>query len=272
MSEPESHLEIDGGVGVFTLSRPKALNAISQAMFEHDLPDMVQRAETHAGLRVLVLTGAGGNFCSGADVKRMGGAKSVTSDDRNAGLRRTLDWIYRLANLDRPVIAAVDGVAFGGGFSLALTADIILATPRARFCLVFGRIGLIPDMGAAALLTRVIGPRRTKELAFSARSIGAEEAMALGIVHAIHEPGDLIAAAQTMAQRLAQGSATALAQAKRLIDAAIHGSQSQMVEAELAAQNACRDTEFHREAVRRFASKEPALYNWDAMMRKVDGG
>lgn len=73
-----------------------------------------------------------------------------------------------------------------------------------------------------------------------------------------------------MAHRLAQGSPTAMAQAKRLIDAAIHGSQAQMVEAELAAQNACRDTEFHREAVRRFAAKEPALYNWDAMTRDAD--
>jgi 2-(1,2-epoxy-1,2-dihydrophenyl)acetyl-CoA isomerase len=270
MNEPESHFEVANGVGVFTLNRPKALNAISPAMFARDLPDMVQRAQGDAALRALILTGAGGNFCSGADVKRMGGATPQTPEERDAGLRRTLDWIYRLANLRCPVIAAVDGIAFGGGFSLALTADIILATPRTRFCLVFGRIGLIPDMGAASLLTRVIGPQRTKELAFSARSFGAEEAMALGIVHAIHEPCDVLAAARTLAQRLAKGSPTAIAQAKHLIDTAIHGDQAQMIEAELAAQNACRDTGFHREAVRRFATKEPALYNWDATATHTD--
>ena len=217
MTEPESRLDIADGVGVFTLNRPQAMNALSPAMFERDLPDLVARAEADDALRVLILTGAGDNFCSGADVKRMGGASPRTADERDANLRRTLDWIYRLTNLDRPVIAAVDGIAYGGGFSLALTADIILATPRARFCLVFGRIGLIPDMGAAALLTRVIGPRRAKELAFTARSLDASEAMELGIVHAIVEPGDLLPAAQAMARRLAKGSRTSLARAKRLI-------------------------------------------------------
>ena len=88
-----------------------------------------------------------------------------------------------------------------------------------------------------------------------------------GIVHAIHEPGDLLPAAHALAGRLAKGSRTAMAQAKRLIDTATQGGQAQMVEAELAAQIACRDTEFHRQAVRRFASKSPALYNWDAMTK-----
>lgn len=271
MSEPESRFDIADGVGVFTLNRPQAMNAISPAMFARDLPDMVARVEADDAPRVLILTGAGGNFCSGADVKRMGGANAQTADERDAGLRRTFGWIYRLANLDRPVIAAVDGVAFGGGFSLALTADIILATPQARFCLVFGRIGLIPDMGAAALLTRVIGPQRAKELAFTARSLSASEALELGIVHAIHEPGELLPAALDLARRLAKGSRAALAQAKRLIHAAIQGGQADMIEAELAAQKACRDTDFHREAVRRFAAKEPALYNWDAMTKDADG-
>ena len=87
MSLPENHLEIAGGVGVFTLNRPRALNAISQAMFEHDLPDMVARIEADDSLRVLILTGAGGNFCSGADVKRMGGANMRTPEERDAGLR-----------------------------------------------------------------------------------------------------------------------------------------------------------------------------------------
>ena len=90
-------------------------------------------------------------------------------------------------------------------------------------------------------------------------------------MHSIHEPGDLLPAARAMASRLATGSRTAMAQAKRLIDTAAHGSQSEMIEAELAAQQACRDTDFHREAVRRFASKEPSLYNWDAMKRSETG-
>lgn len=267
MAAPETIFEVVNGVGTMTLNRPAKMNAISQNMFDHDLPDMVARVEADESIRVLILTGAGGNFCSGADIGRMAGASPKSPEERSEGLRRTLDWIYRLVNLDRPVIAAVDGVAFGGGFSLALTADIILATPRARFCQVFGRIGLIPDMGSAYLLPRVVGPRRAKELALTARSIAVDEAQALGIVQAVHEPEALLPAARGMAERLATGSLVAQAQAKALIDRSSNSSQADMIEAEIAAQFACRATDFHQEAIRRFNNKEPRLYDWDAMDR-----
>jgi 2-(1,2-epoxy-1,2-dihydrophenyl)acetyl-CoA isomerase len=265
MSAPESIFEIADGVGTFTMNRPKKLNAISQNMFDRDFPDLVERVEADESIRTLILTGAGGNFCSGADVGRMGADSPRTPEEKKEGLRKTLGWIYRLANLDRPVIAAVDGIAYGGGFSLALTADIVLATPRARFCLVFGRIGLIPDMAVTYFLTRVIGPKKMKELAFTARNISAEEAVDLGIVNALHAPDDLLPAAQEMARKLTHGSQVAMAQAKQLIDRSLDSTQAEMLEAEVEAQPPCRDSEFHEEAVRRFAAKEPRLYDWDAM-------
>jgi len=270
MSEPETIFEVTDGVGVLTLNRPKKLNAISQNMFDNDFPDMVARMEGDDSLRALIVTGAGGNFCSGADVGRMGGNNAASPEQRKEGLRRTLGWIYRMANLDLPVISAVDGIAYGGGFSLALTADIMLATPRARFCLVFGRIGLIPDMGATYFLPRIIGPNKTKELAFTARSFSAAEAMEMGIVTAIHEPDKLLPAAREMAANLAAGSRTAIAQAKQLIDRSLISTQAEMIDAEVEAQPHCRVTDFHHEAVRRFAAKEPRLYDWDAMTRKAD--
>ena len=267
MSEAETLLDIQDGVATFTMNRPKKLNAISQNMFDRDFPDLVDRLESDEAIRTLILTGAGGNFCSGADVGRMGPDSPRTPEQKKNGLRQTLGWIYRLANVDQPTIAAVDGIAYGGGFSLAMTADIVLATPRARFCLVFGRIGLIPDMAVTYFLTRVVGPKKMKELAFTARNISAEEAVDLGIVNSLHAPEELMPAAQDVARNLTHGSQVAMAQAKQLINRSLDSSQAEMLEAEVEAQPPCRDSDFHAEAVRRFAHKEPRLYDWDAMTR-----
>ena len=264
----ETTLEVEDGVAVFTLNRPEKMNAISENMFEHDLPDMVARVSEDDDIRVLILAGAGGNFCSGADVSRMGGDKKPSPEDRDNKLRSILDYLYKLVNLPKPVISAVDGNAFGGGFSLAVTADIVMATPRARFSLVFGRIGLIPDMTAAYVLPRLIGPQQTKELTFTARSFGVDEAVSMGIVQEVYEAEVLLPAAKQIAAQLSHGSSAAMAEAKRLIDMSLQSSQAEMIDAECAAQLACRGTEFHGEAVRRFMTKEPRLYDWDAMSRK----
>ena len=143
------------------------------------------------------------------------------------------------------MISAVDGIAFGGGFSLAVTADIVMAT-RARFSLVFGRIGLIPDMTAACVLPRLIGPQRTKELTFTARSFGVEEAMSMGIVQEVHEAEALPPAAKRMASQLSQGSATAMAEAKRLIDM-LAKQPSGNDRRGMRGSVGCRGTEFHGE-------------------------
>lgn len=269
MTAPEVLFDVEDGVGVMMLNRPEKMNAISQNMFDNGIPDIVAQVEADPSIRVFIITGAGGNFCSGADVGRMGEGGGRSVEERRTGLRRTLDWIYRIVNLEKPVISAVDGIAYGGGFSLALTADITFATPRARFCQVFGRIGLIPDMGSGYLLPRIVGERRAKELIFTARTIDAAEAQHLGIVQEIHAPGALMPVALEMARRLAKGSAVSQAQAKQLINQSMNSNQPEMIEAEIEAQYVARSTDFHEEAVRRFMNKEPRLYDWDAM-RKAD--
>ena len=268
MSAPHSTFDVTAdGVAVFTLNRPDKMNAISQHIFDVDLPAMIDRAEQDDSIRALVLAGAGGNFSSGADVTRMQNSDGGPVESRASGLRDTLGVIYRIVNLPKPVISAVDGIAFGGGFSLAMTADIMLATPRARFCLVFGRIGLIPDMGIAYTLPRTIGARRAKELAFTARSFGIEEAARMGLVNAVHEPDALLDAAVGIATNLAKGSGEAQALAKSLLDRSLSSSQAEMTDAECAAQQALRPSAFHAEAVRRFLAKEPRLFDWDEMTR-----
>lgn len=263
----ETIFEVRDGIGLLTLNRPGKFNAISQSMFDRDLPETVARVEADPSIRVLVLTGAGGNFCSGADVSRMGADAPADHAGRDANLRRVLAMMYGLINLDRPVISAVDGVAFGGGMSLALAADMVLATERARFCAVFGRIGLVPDMALAHTLPRLVGPRLAKEMAFTARSYNGREAKELGIVRSLHAPERLLGDALALAERLTHGSAAAFAGAKALINRSLSSGRDEMMDAEAEAQLACRGTEFHEEAVRRFLHKEPRLYDWDAMER-----
>jgi 2-(1,2-epoxy-1,2-dihydrophenyl)acetyl-CoA isomerase len=268
MEAPETTLDVDAsGVAVFTLNRPTKMNAISQQIFDEDLPAMIDRVEKDDSIRSLVLAGAGGNFCSGADVTRMQSSDGGPAENRSSGLRQTLGIMYRLINLKKPTISAVDGIAFGGGFSLAMAADIVLASNRAKFCLVFGRIGLIPDMAIAYTLPRAIGARRAKELAYTGRSFGAAEAEKMGIVSAIHSAVDLLAEAKRMAGNLAKGSPAAQGLAKSLIDRSLSSSQAEMTDAECAAQEAVRHSDFHREAVRRFLAKEPRLYDWDQISK-----
>lgn len=273
MADHETTLTVDdAGVAVFTLNRPDKMNAISQRMFDRDLPEMIARVERDDAIRALVIAGAGGNFCSGADVTRMQRNDGAPEPGRSSGLRKTLDVMYRIINLKKPTISAVDGVAFGGGFSLAMSADIMLASPRAKFCLVFGRIGLIPDMAIAWTLPRAIGARRAKELAYKGRSFGVEEAERLGLINAVCPAETLTDEAVAMARGMTRGSADAQALAKSLIDRSLSSTQAEMIDAECAAQEAVRHTDFHREAVRRFLAKEPRLYDWDQMEKARRAG
>ncbi|MCA8929886.1 MAG: enoyl-CoA hydratase/isomerase family protein, partial [Alphaproteobacteria bacterium] len=146
-------LEIAGRVATFTLNRPEALNALSWQMRE-DFKALVDFVEGNEAIGALVLAGEGRAFCAGGDVTTM---TDRVGDGPGPSRQRILDvhqWLLRLHNIDCPVIAAVEGLAFGGGFSLALTADLVFASEKARFCAVFARIGLMPDMGLAYTLPR----------------------------------------------------------------------------------------------------------------------
>ena len=131
---------VEDGVATLVLNRPKQKNALNEAM-AREVAEALHRVSTDDSIRTLILTGAGGAFCAGGDIRHM----LATRHDqpaRRARLRGIHGWIRELINLDKPVIAAVDGVAYGAGFSLALAADLVLATPSARFCMAFLKIGL----------------------------------------------------------------------------------------------------------------------------------
>ena len=258
MEEQSLLVETTDGVTTLTLNRPQQKNALNGPMRDA-LRDAIQRIRADRTVRAVVLRGAGTDFCSGGDIRAM----NVT--DAEAGRNRIDDlhgWIAMLADLDRPVIAAVDGVAYGAGFSLALLADFIVASPRARFCMPFMKVGLVPDCGAFYTLPRVVGMARAKDLVFSAREIGAEEARQIGAVFEVVDQDKLHARAGQIARSLAGASPVAFGLAKRALNQSMSSDVRAMLEMESLGQGIAFTTEYHREAVRRFKEKEAPLFQW----------
>lgn len=256
------HTERAGATAVLTLHRPSQRNALDPALRDA-LAEAVAQVRDDPAVRAVVLTGAGGHFCAGGDVKAMAPA-SDGQDSVFGGrerLKRLHRWFDELVDLEKPVIAAVDGVAFGAGLSLALAADFILASPRARFCSVFARMGFVPDAGGMYLLPRAIGLARAKEMVFSARVVEAQEALTIGLVQHICE-GDVLQAALAFAQRFHDAPTAAIGIAKGAMNRAFESERHEMYAQEALAQALCLQSEFHREAVRRFVEKQPPLYAW----------
>ena len=174
--------EVDGGVATITMNRPQARNALDAAM-KDAFAEIVPRVASDASIRAVVLAGAGGAFCAGGDLRGMAAVRpAMTLDGWRQRMREVQPWLIQLIELDKPLVAAVDGPAYGAGFGLALAADFVVASPRARFCLSFMKVGLGPDFGAVYTLPRVVGVQRAKELMLSAREVPADEALRLGLV------------------------------------------------------------------------------------------
>ena len=164
--------------------------------------------------------------------------------------------------MDKPLIAAVDGPAFGAGFSLALAADMVLATPRARFCMSFMRIGLVPDCGAFYTLPRVVGIQRAKELMMTAREVDVHEAHRLGIVMEVVEVDGLMAAAHEYAHRLKNASRLATGLIKQRVNDSLGHNLRHVLNTEANDQGLCFCDPYNAQAVERFFAKEPALFQW----------
>jgi 2-(1,2-epoxy-1,2-dihydrophenyl)acetyl-CoA isomerase len=250
------------GVATLTLNRPAQKNAIDAAM-RGELAAVVHALARDREVRALVLAGAGGAFCAGGDLRGIAAA-GVDAAGWRARFQDTHAWLAELIALDRPVIAAVDGPAFGAGFSLALCADIVLASPAARFCMSFLRVGVAPDFGAYYTLPRVVGVQRAKELMLSARELDADEAQRLGIVMEIHPADSLLARAQAIAASFAQASPVAVGMVKRALAGSAHTEPATALEIEAAGQPIALTSGEHRDAVERFLHKQPPRFRWPA--------
>ena len=251
-------VEIVDGIATLTLNRPQQKNAINNPM-RHALRDAVYAIRADRSVRAVILRGSGEDFCAGGDIRGM------NVDDAQAGRERIDDlhgWVGQLLDLDRPVIAAVDGVAYGAGFSLALLADFVVASSRARFCMPFMKVGLVPDCGAFYTLPRVVGLARAKDLVFSARELGAEEALRVGAVFEVVQQDQLYSRACELAAALAGSSAVAFGLAKRALNQSHASDVRAMLEMEALAQGIAFTTGYHKEAVRRFKEKQTPLFQW----------
>lgn len=251
------------GVATLTLNRPASLNAISRRMAD-EMTDALTRLSADANVRVLVLRGAGDNFCSGGDVRDMAGQGLRCAEDALEGMARYRRLTLALQGFPRPLIAAVDGVAFGAGMSIALLADLVLLSDRARLCMVFQRVGLIPDCAALYTLPRLVGLQQAKALALSAREIGAAEALAMGLALEVLPWQQLHARALLLAATIATGSSTALSLTKQALDASLQSDLSTMLAMEAAGQAIALASEEHRTAAQAFVRKERPRYRWPA--------
>jgi len=256
-------IQAQDGVTTVTLNRPDTKNALSPQM-SSELTDTLRSLNADESVRAVVLTGAGGDFCAGGDVKAMGTSGSRTTEQRRAAMTRYRDLTLALLGLDKPLVIAVDGVAYGAGVSIALAADIVLVTERVRLALVFHRIGLVPDLGAWYTLPRIVGLQRAKELVYSAREFGAAEALGMGLALEVLPPAALLPRAQQIAASLAAGPALAFSLSKQALNASLQSDMATMLHLEAAGQALAAGSDFTREAVRRFAAREPAAFRWPA--------
>ncbi|MGY4304524.1 2-(1,2-epoxy-1,2-dihydrophenyl)acetyl-CoA isomerase [Bradyrhizobium sp. USDA 4369] len=265
-------LDIADEIATLTLNRPEARNALSDEMRE-DLDEALKSLRARAGddVKAVILTGAGGAFCAGGDVKSMqtrGGTRTAFA--AREGLRESHNRMMDLLNLEVPVVVAVDGAAAGAGFNLALVGDFILASSRAFFVQSFVRIGLVPDWNGLFLLPRLVGLQKAKEIMFTGRRIGAEEARDLGIVHSIHEPDLLMDAARNLARRLCLAPTRAIGLTKNILNQSFHLDARTILELEAYAQATARTDAYHAAAVNRFVNKEPPLFDWDSKRSPSD--
>lgn len=210
------HVEDRDRVRWIMLDRPERKNAIPADGWA-DLSRAFAEAE-RSDARVVVVTGTGGEFCAGADLDPSAGASMAGVAARQARMKVVGDAALALHRMTKPTIAAVDGVAVGAGMNLALGCDIVIATSRARFSEIFVRRGLTLDFGGSWLLPRVVGLQRAKELALSGRIVGADEALALGLVLEVVEPDRLEEAATARAESFLDGAPIAQMFAKQGID------------------------------------------------------
>jgi enoyl-CoA hydratase/carnithine racemase len=253
-----------GRVGIITLNRPERKNPLTFESYA-ELRDFFRALVGVQAVRALVITGAGGNFCSGGDVHEIIGP--LTRMDA-AGLRNftqmTGDLVKAMRACPQPIVAAVDGVCAGAGAILAMASDFRLGTPRAKTAFLFTRVGLAGcDMGACAILPRIIGQGRASELLFTGRSLLADEGLAWGFFNRLIAPETVLAESLALATEIAQGPTFAHAMTKKMLHAEWAMTVDAAIDAEAAAQAVCMETQdFHR-AYHAFVAKQKPKFEGD---------
>lgn len=253
--------EAANGVATITLNRPQALNALLPEMGD-ELADLVAGADTDESVRVIVLTGAGKAFSAGADIKLMGRADRL---GRSAlvGRQRNLHGsgvVERLLRREKPMVAALNGVAAGMACAYVLACDFVVAHTAARFVFGFVRLGFVPDSGSTYLLTRRVGVAMAQKIILTGEPLDAREALRIGLVSEVVPDGQFRERVATIAAAIAAQPPQAVMLARGLLTRASEGDFRQAAEAEALAQGILGETEDHKEAVRAFIEKRTPTF------------
>lgn len=255
---------LEGGVATITLDRPERKNPLSFESYA-ELRDLFRALAYAEDVKAVVITGAGGNFCSGGDVHEIiGPLTKLDMPGLLAFTRMTGDLVKAMRACPQPIVAAVDGVCAGAGAILALASDLRYGTARSRTAFLFTRVGLAgADMGACALLPRVIGQGRAAELLYTGRAIGGEEGERWGFYNRLCEPEAVLPEAQALAASLAKGPTFAHGMTKKMLQQEWNMGVDEAIEAEAQAQAICMATnDFHR-AYHAFVAKQAPQFEGD---------
>jgi enoyl-CoA hydratase/carnithine racemase len=253
--------EVQGKIGVLTLNRPERKNPITFQSYA-EMRDLFRALVYATDVKAVVITGAGGNFCSGGDVHEIiGPLVNMEMTSLMNFTRMTGDLIKAIRACPQVVIAAIDGICAGAGACVAMASDLRLGTPRSSVAFLFNRVGLAGcDMGACAMLPRIIGQGRASELLFTGRAMKAEEAERWGFYNRLVEPEALMSEAKTLAERVSAGPTFANGITKTMLDKEWNMGIDQFIEAEAQAQAICMQTEDFRRAYNAFVKKEKPVF------------
>jgi enoyl-CoA hydratase/carnithine racemase len=263
MMQPKHFLwRTEGKVGVIMLNRPDRKNPLTFESYG-EMRDFFRALDTEKAVKAIVITGEGGNFCSGGDVHEIiGPLTKMTMPELLQFTRMTGDVVKAMRHCPQPIVAAIDGVCAGAGAILAMASDLRCATPAAKTAFLFTRVGLAGcDMGACAMLPRIIGQGRASELLYTGRSMSADEGLAWGFFNKLAEP--VLPAAMELAQSLANGPTAAHAMTKTMLHQEWNAGVDEAIEMEAQAQAILMQNKDFRRAYEAFVAKKKPEFQGD---------
>ncbi len=250
----------DAGITTITLNRPEKLNALAGHM-RRDLAEALEAAGSDRAVHVVVITGSGRGFCAGGDVAAMADLiERQDADEFSRLLGSARRVVTAIRHMTKPVIASINGPAFGAGFNLALACDLRIASSNASFSQSFTKVGLHPDWGGTYFLPRLVPANKACEMFFLGESISAAEAQRLGLINFVVSPSELEAETRKLAERLRDAPAIAIAAAKQAVYMSHSAELEEMLRYETEAQMRCFDSDDGAEGVRAFLEKRPPKF------------
>jgi 2-(1,2-epoxy-1,2-dihydrophenyl)acetyl-CoA isomerase len=250
--------DVEDGIATVTLNRPKVMNAMDPQMMS-ELRSAFDVIRDDKDVRVVVLTGSGAAFCAGADLGTLSLEKPDLRKDRNF-LQGNMRFLMSVMNLEKLVIAAVNGHAIGGGCNMALACDFVISSENAIFSQIQTKVGLAPDMGGAYFLIRLVGMNKAREMCFTGKMVSAQEALKMGLIYKVVPREHLIPEAKKMAVEFRRGPTIALGYTKRLLNKAVDLDIVSEFDYELEMQMVCQSTKDFTEGVRAFMEKREPTF------------